>query len=852
MSVVKVEGEGEMPVSGLVVNNATEKNVKFDWEPAAGAASYKIEVKDANGKVIKTYTSKADYYLVKKMAAGNYSFRVQAIDKNKKAGSWSDDFSFSVADITAPKTGKLTLTQKDADTIILKTSNFSDNVGIAGYKFFLGGQEINLVKTSEGYEYTSENLAGKLTFSVKAYDEKGNLSKGVKSTVTIKDKTPPSDVTNLRVGTADEKTADLAWDAATDNVKEGINYEIKVIDAKGKSKTYKSKTTKLTVKKLAAGNATFQVRAFDKAKNDGAWSEEYKFTVADITAPKTGKLTLTQKDADTIILKTSNFSDNVGIAGYKFFLGGQEINLVKTSEGYEYTSENLAGKLTFSVKAYDEKGNLSKKVKSTVTIKDKTPPSDVTGLTVKAGANAKEAVLTWNAATDNVKDPGNLSYEIWVDGKKKGTSKTLSYTVKNLTAGDHAFEVYAMDKAKNKSDIAAVATFSVAAPVVPGKGLNLTVNTGVKFNEDRWHDEFGGIVPESAKRDKIVGTGGNDTVSVVGDMLCQINGISLGDGDDNVTLQPSANEGWVIIADSETIDMGGGNDTLTCNADTELQAEVINFGAGDDTWEVGVDGDVDFIHAEIDFGEGNDKLYFKEKSHLEYWSNLDLDFGAGDDTLVIDKNADVPLSPFDFYDGNNSNIDFGEGNDSLVLNGTLVLQEPVKGLEKVSGSGQLLINGSDCKKEDFEIFTKARIEVTNVQGGFDEFTDRKSELADNVKSAARAFDDEDDCYYEAEFWLCGEEYAKTEPFGFADEVDYIKFTKTAEIGYFRVYHGNYDNSGALNVQIFKAGTDELLYDEADPEEMDLTQIANGTACYIKLSVKPDSYAHGKITIGPVF
>ena len=83
-------------------------------------------------------------------------------------------------------------------------------------------------------------------------------------------------------------------------------------------------------------------------------------------------------------------------------------------------------------------------------------------------------------------------------------------------------------------------------------------------------------------------------------------------------------------------------------------------------------------------------------------------------------------------------------------------------------------------------------------------------------------------------------------------MDYIKFTKTAEIGYFRVYHGNYDNSGALNVQIFKAGTDELLYDDADPEKMDFTQIANGTACYIKLSVKPDSYAHGKITIGPVF
>ena len=91
MSVIKVEGESgiqNLTVTGLAINDATEKNVRFDWASVTGAVSYEVRVMDAQGKVIKTYKPKTDYYLEKKMSAGAYSFQVRAIDKNKKGVSF--------------------------------------------------------------------------------------------------------------------------------------------------------------------------------------------------------------------------------------------------------------------------------------------------------------------------------------------------------------------------------------------------------------------------------------------------------------------------------------------------------------------------------------------------------------------------------------------------------------------------------------------------------------------------------------------------------------------------------------------------------------------------------------------
>ena len=98
--------------------------------------------------------------------------------------------------------------------------------------------------------------------------------------------------------------------------------------------------------------------------------------------------------------------------------------------------------------------------------KDTTPPEQVTGLAVASGATGKSATLEWNAASD---DTGVAQYEIYIDGKKR-TSKKTFLTVKNLGSGEHSFQVYAVDKAKNRSEVSETFTFEAADVTAPKTG----------------------------------------------------------------------------------------------------------------------------------------------------------------------------------------------------------------------------------------------------------------------------------------------------------------------------------------------------------------------------------------------
>ena len=545
----------------------------------------------------------------------------------------------------------------------------------------------------------------------------------------------------------------------------------------------------MTLKKLTAGEHIFQVRAVDKAKNKrDEWSESYTFTVADITAPKAGKVKLTALPGNAgVTISATGFSDNVGIAKYDIYLGDTLIasNVSADANGqlvYEYKEDGLNGKLNFSVVAYDASGMKTKAVGSSITIK--------------------------SAVTPEVKPSG--------------------------------------------------------------KGLNKTIDTGYG-----WGDDLPWPWPDQVKVAKIEGTEYADVIKFKGDTLCCVAGISLGAGDDSVTLLKSPEEeGYVTVEDDkghQPIDFGDGNDTLTIEAETELQAEIINFGAGNDKFLIAYDGDYfTSDEATIDFGAGDDLWEIKEEGDIDCMSNLDVKFGEGNDTFRITNNCDVSdfwaASRFDFGAGNDtleiqkdalfalaceSPIDFGDGTDKLILNGNLAVCDTISGLEKVSGKGCLLLGCmKEYKEEDFQLFVNAGIDVVNAQGGGAAtfFTTCGEELADNTIAGARQFEkDEEDGYtfYELDFWLCGKELADNVAFGFADEVDYIKFTKTRDMASMEICNNNWN--GDLHVQIFDKNN-TLLSDNWDDSTKSFDEIANGTVCTLKLSVNSNSSASGWIAI----
>ena len=446
-------------VTGIAVAPGADQNLAaLSWNAApeeAGVAGYEVLL--ANGRTVKAKTNSIE---LKKLDAGYQTVTVFALDKAKNR-SVGAEFAFDVADITAPKTGKVTAVQTSADTVQLSFAGFFDNVGIKNYRVYLGGEFLGTTG-AESFTYQKADLAGKLAFTVTAVDAAGNESKPGKATVTIQDVVAPNKVTGIAIAPgADQNAALLNWDVPFDNV--GVTgYEILLANGR----TVKAKTNSVVLKKLDAGYQTVTVFALDKAKNRSVGAE-FAFDVADITAPKTGKVTAVQTSADTVQLSFAGFFDNVGIKNYRVYLGGEFLGTTG-AESFTYQKDDLAGKLAFTVTAVDAAGNESKPGKATVTIQDVVAPEQVKGVT--AEVSGRTAVIRWSEAADNV---GVTAYDVVIDGRHY-SAKTNSYVFKNMVEGTtYQVTVAAVDKAKNVGAASAVCSFGMEAPppdeTAPGK-----------------------------------------------------------------------------------------------------------------------------------------------------------------------------------------------------------------------------------------------------------------------------------------------------------------------------------------------------------------------------------------------
>ena len=172
-------------------------------------------------------------------------------------------------------------------------------------------------------------------------------------------------------------------------------------------------------------------------------------------------------------------TDDVGVAGYRLFENGAQVGTA-TSTAYTFAGLACGTSYTFGVAAYDAAGNVSNTAttsQSTTPCSDTQPPSEPTGLTV-GGVGSTSALLSWNAASDNV---GVTGYRLYVNGSEIGTSLTTSYLFSGLACETaYTFGVVAVDAAGNVSPIASMiaqtATCSDTQP--PSTPANLAADVG--------------------------------------------------------------------------------------------------------------------------------------------------------------------------------------------------------------------------------------------------------------------------------------------------------------------------------------------------------------------------------------
>ena len=275
--------------------------------------------------------------------------------------------------MTAPTSvkGKATV---DGYIVTFALSGKDNSGSIAKYVVTCGDQS---VETTTETAVLSDFGVGKQTAYVVAYDAEGNASKETKVSFTVKDATPPEKVTGLVEPEVDAKyKAVLSWDPGVDNSGKVANYEIQLDDGK----ILKSSKTTLNVSNLSVGEHSYKVRAIDKDKNVGEWSEVQTFTVKDMTAP--GSVSAKAKvEGNSLFLSWKTPKDNVGVTGYLLQYGEElENSAYLAADVLEYRIDGIArGSYQYRLTAFDAAGNESKPKIGKATIKTDLPVAELNG-----------------------------------------------------------------------------------------------------------------------------------------------------------------------------------------------------------------------------------------------------------------------------------------------------------------------------------------------------------------------------------------------------------------------------------------------------------------------------------------
>ena len=380
-------------VTGLAIPSAdTKYSALLSWAPGvdnSGKVSG-YEIKLDNGKILK---SSKNSLKVSKLSVGTHTYQVRAIDKDKNISLWSDVQTFTVKDMTAPTSVKAKAAV-DGYSVSFALSGKDNSGRIARYVVTCGDKS---VMTTSATAVLRDFGVGKQTALVVAYDAEGNASKAAKINFTVKDATPPEKVTGLAIPSADTKySALLSWATGVDNSGKVSGYEIKLDNGK----ILKSSKNSLKVSKLSVGTHTYQVRAIDKDKNIGLWSDVQTFIVKDMTAPAAVSAKA-KVEENSLFLTWKTPKDNVGVAGYILKHG---VNLEKTetltASQLSFRIDGIAkGNYQYQIVAVDAAGNQSKVKSGKATIKTELPmtamnlelPDAIPSLVFDAGASTENA-----------------------------------------------------------------------------------------------------------------------------------------------------------------------------------------------------------------------------------------------------------------------------------------------------------------------------------------------------------------------------------------------------------------------------------------------------------------------------
>jgi CSLREA domain-containing protein len=370
------------------------------------------------------------------LSEGRHTLELRARDRAGNVDATPASYSWRI-DVTKPVT---TIASGPADptnatSAILVFSADEE----ASFQCRLDGGDYSDCESPHPYELLAE---GRHTFEVRATDRAGNVGEAASYSWTV-DLTAP-------VTTIDAKPAD-----PTNNTSATFEFsagEDASFECKLDLGDYAACTSPQRYGPLGDGEHTFQVRATDRAGNQGA-AASYTWTV-DTVAPET-VLDDRPPATTTSTSATFTFSSEAG-ATFECKLDTQTFGGCESPKQYP---DLAVGEHRFEVRAKDAAGNVDGSPASyvwTVEPPDNTPPDTTVPETAITSAGPADPTNQTAASfsftgSDDVSAPTALRFQCRLDSAAEagweGCSSPKSYGP--LAEGRHTFEVRAIDAAGN-------------------------------------------------------------------------------------------------------------------------------------------------------------------------------------------------------------------------------------------------------------------------------------------------------------------------------------------------------------------------------------------------------------------
>lgn len=461
----------------------SEADLKTSKNPFPNDKSYAYYIQNKNAKEANT----------NKKAYANYQLALGAIYDNRLAKHLGIYFEDSA--VVAGKTYQYkiidTKTQKEISVVNnviagellaspenVKASQEKQNCTITwdakeqfmGYNVYRNATKVNAEPVMANLEkgiyvakYQDNKVpAGTYSYTVKGISFLNTESKSSAAiSITIKNATPPSTVTNLK-GTRKEKAIELTWTSVNSKDIAGYN----VLKSSDRGKTFQKVNTELIgatvqsfVDKIDAKEAnSFQycIATVDKNDNESKTMPVSVF-VPDQSAPAKPENLVGKSEVGKITL-TWKANTEKDLAGYRIYRGLKDdeendmllLNVTPQMEtSFVDTFNEKAGtKFLYKIVALDHSFNESEKAMAWIQLPDVIPPA--APFLREATYSNKQAKLQWDAVlTDAI-----LGYDIYrmVEDKetKLNTSpiRELTYTDNTLEKGIYTYYIKAIDSAK--------------------------------------------------------------------------------------------------------------------------------------------------------------------------------------------------------------------------------------------------------------------------------------------------------------------------------------------------------------------------------------------------------------------